>query len=71
MTESNPDPVLVARLRRTMGHAAGYIDLDKHAELIARRVEQARRQARNRETYRWATDELQLALWPGNRRRVR
>ena len=69
--DNEPDPALVARLRRTMGHAAGYIDLDEYAELIARRVEQARRQARSRETYRWATDELQLALWPSNRRRVR
>ena len=65
--DDEPDPALVARLRRTMHDAAPSIDLDEHARLIARRVEQVRR----REVYRWATDELVLALLPDQRRRKR
>ena len=59
-----PDPALVARLRRTMDTAAADFDLDEHARLIARRVEQVRHGHGDC----WATDELVLALLPALRR---
>lgn len=40
MPRRQPDPALVARLRRTMHGAAG-IDLDAHARHIAQEIERA------------------------------
>ena len=40
MADRDPDPALVAKLRRSMRWAADNIDLDAHARGIARMVEQ-------------------------------
>jgi len=41
MADRDPDPALVAKLRRAMGAAAHGFDLDAHARNIAREVERA------------------------------